>query len=286
MANTKISALSDGGALASGDVIPVVRSGSNYKVTAANRETLTADRTYYVRTDGSDSNTGLANTSGGAFLTIQKAVDTISTLDLRGYTATTQIGNGTYSEGVELKSILGGNAVLVGDETTLTNVRVTPSAGSACFLADAVTGVWNIRGMQLDPNDNACIYARNGAVVKFQNIDCDETTGIHLWSQQAAVLEATGNYTISGSALQHWNAGVNAQVIVNSRTVTITGTPAFSSAYARANMSGVVFAQLNTYSGSATGSRYNADENGTIRTLAGTLPGDSAGSTATGGQYT
>lgn len=48
------------------------------------RDLLTTNRTYYVRTDGSNSNNGLANTSGGAFLTIQKAIDTVLKLDSAG----------------------------------------------------------------------------------------------------------------------------------------------------------------------------------------------------------
>jgi hypothetical protein len=50
--------------------------------------------TYYIRTDGSDSNTGLANSAGGAWLTIQKAANTVVAGD------TVEIQAGTYLEDV------------------------------------------------------------------------------------------------------------------------------------------------------------------------------------------
>lgn len=50
--------------------------------------------TYYVRTDGNDSNAGTANTSGGAWLTIQKAASTVVAGD------TVEVQAGTYAEAV------------------------------------------------------------------------------------------------------------------------------------------------------------------------------------------
>lgn len=91
------------------------------------RELLSANRTYYVRTDGSDSNDGLTNTAGGAFLTLQKAYDVvIQTLDLGGFIVTIQIADGTYSGGIAFNydegPVVNGQLYIRGNLTTPQNV--------------------------------------------------------------------------------------------------------------------------------------------------------------------
>lgn len=53
-----------------------------------------SDQTYYVRTDGSDSNNGLSNTSGGAWLTLQHAANTVAVGDHVNVEAGTYAGFG------------------------------------------------------------------------------------------------------------------------------------------------------------------------------------------------
>ena len=121
----------------------------------APREVLTANRTYYVRTDGSDSNTGLANTSGGAFLTIQKAIDVVGSIDLSIYDVTIQVGAGTYTQNLVFKTLVGaGSATLQGDTTTPSNVVLSPASGS-CLVARDIVGKWSITGFKTNTTGGA-----------------------------------------------------------------------------------------------------------------------------------
>jgi DNA-binding beta-propeller fold protein YncE len=81
--------------------------------TGPGREILSVNRTYYVRIDGSDSNTGLSDTSGGAFLTITKALSAVSMIDFGGFVVTIQIGDGTYTASLTVPVTVG-QAVVAG----------------------------------------------------------------------------------------------------------------------------------------------------------------------------
>ena len=72
-------------------------------------------------------------------------------------------------------------------------------------------------------------------------------------------------------------------------TITVTGAPAWSTAFAQSSGGASIRAVGNVFSGAgATGKRYDATLNGVINTNGGGaayLPGSIAGTTATGGQY-
>lgn len=145
------------------------------------RELLTANRTYYVRTDGNDGNTGLANTSGGAFLTIQKAIDVASALDTGIYSVTIQVGAGTYTAANTLKSYVGaGPIVIVGDETTPSNVVISPTTANG-INADGVRGLWEIRGIKFTTGGaGGCAFNLVNASVKFRKCDFGEIGRAHV----------------------------------------------------------------------------------------------------------
>ncbi|MRN57037.1 hypothetical protein [Paenibacillus monticola] len=71
----------------------------------------TAALTYYVRTDGNDSNTGLVNTAGGAFKTIAKAVSMIPQIVNHDVAITTAAG--TYTDEIVLGGYSGSGQIVI-----------------------------------------------------------------------------------------------------------------------------------------------------------------------------
>ena len=267
--------------------VTATTSGNDVTITipgGGGRETLTADRTYYVRTDGSDSNNGLANTSGGAFLTIQKAINVIcETLDTSIYTAYMQIADGTYTAANILKSHIGSLPyVIQGNASTPANVHLNVTG--ACFASSDNRVTAKIRNMKLT-STSAAVYSSAGIIELAEGIEFGTATGGHISTQYQGYINCTANYTISGGGGYHMQAANGAKIRNPNKTITITGSPSFSTAFAVASNVSHIVCLGNTYSGSATGVRFSVTMNATIDSGATTLPGNSAGTTATGGQY-
>lgn len=254
--------------------------GGNILITGV-REKLTAARTYYVRTDGSDSNTGLVDSAGGAFLTIQKAIDTVAELDVDGQSITIQVRDGTYTGANTLKSFVGNSTALItGNTSTPANVVISTTSAN-CFTGNGVRGNWQVQGMTLQTTTGGNCFSLDNytTVVSGTGIVFGACAGIHILSQTAARFTVGADYTISGGASNHILTQDLGTYICQTKTITLTGTPAFT-AFVNSRRFGEIIATGITFSGSATGSRYSVSNVGIIHTNGGGatyFPGDAAG---------
>jgi hypothetical protein len=258
------------------------------------RVKLTADRTYYVRTDGSDSNTGLANTAGGAFLTIQKAVDVSTTLDLSGYNLVIQVGDGTYTGAVTLKNIAGfwgaGSLTLRGNTSTPANCIISTTSAT-CITASALSSTWIVTGFKFQTTTSgACILVSNSAVLGISAIEFGASAAQHMYASRGGVLNVSSNYTISGGASYHMLTNYQGRIECASFTCTVAANVTITY-FAAATYLAFIVGNGMTYSLGAyavTGTRYLVTSGAIIYTNSGGAsyyPGTVGGSTATNGQY-
>jgi len=259
------------------------------RVTLGVRDVLTAARNYYVRTDGSDSNTGLVNNSGGAFLTIQAAINAAAAVDTSTYNVTIWIADGTYTGANILKPITGAGTVTIrGNTTTPSNVLISTTSAN-CFYGDNAFGIYLLRGMKLQTTTSgSCILAAGQTYILPYEVEFGACSAnhYHMCATRGATIYPQTAYTISGGAYSHMYGESGGRVINNNLTVTISGTFAFSY-YARTNGLGMVQAAGLTFTGTytVTGARYLSALNGVIDTAGGGasyFPGNAAGTATTG----
>lgn len=274
-----------------GDPLRSAFNKINQNFSESYREILGSDRTYYVSTTGNDSNDGL--TVSTPLLNIQTAIDLIAnTLYVpSSRTVTIQLADGTYT--VNTSQVLratagGGSFIISGNAGNAAAVVCTISVNGGVFLASDNAGLWNIRNLTLQSSASGSgLVAERGSSMSFQNLIFGTGMSSHLVPATNAAIRATGNYTISGGGTQHANSVVGGTLDVTNRTITLTGTPAFTyfcncGYAATANFAGC------TFSGAATGSRYQIFANGVVITGgagATFLPGNAVGTTLTGGVY-
>jgi hypothetical protein len=244
-------------------------------------EKLSAGRTYYVRADGNDSNTGLANTSGGAFLTLQKALETAGALNANGYGITISVGAGTF---------VGGTVRAMGGQADYQTLVIAGAGATTIFSSEILVSrrcAVRLQDMKFTSSGNA-IVANGGQVYLTGGIEFGACPGYHMYAAYGGMIVNTGyNYTISAASARHMYALYHGLIECQSGTVTITGTPGFS-IFAAAELRGTIRATTMTYSGAATGSRYYAEYRGYIVTAGGGasyFPGNTGGSTGGSGIY-
>ncbi|HZP08796.1 DUF2793 domain-containing protein, partial [Methyloceanibacter sp.] len=191
------------------------------------REKLAANRTYYVRADGSDSNNGLTDSAGGAFLTIQKALNVVyGTLDLGGFDVTIQVRNGTYAAASQSSPQVGaGNITLLGDTTTPGNVTIS-SAGTCLTVSGQATKL-SVGGIKVTSSGGAGMTAMNGGLLQITGkCEFGACSTWHISAENGGTVTKTGiNYTISGGAGAHMMAAGLGLVSNLGGTITLTGTP-------------------------------------------------------------
>ncbi len=259
------------------------------------REVLTANRTYYVRTDGSNSNNGLTNSAGGAFLTLQYAWNVAAGLDLSIYSLTIDVEDGTYTAGINMTAMpVGGASItIIGNTGTPANVHLNLTT-SAFRVNAPLPCAMTIQGFKVTTTGaGLSVLAVNyvGTVTTAKMELAGGSTGFvgaYVASTAGAVIIVSTGQTITGGMPCFVQTIFGGIVRFFGITVTLTGTPAFSWMTVNSGRMGLVVLAGVTFSGAATGTRYGASEAGGIDTAGGGasfIPGNAAGSATAPGWY-
>jgi hypothetical protein len=257
------------------------------------RECLSAARTYYVRTDGSDDNDGSANDAAHAWKTIQHAVNYVAdNIDLNGYDATIQVGDGTYSEAVEIAADPPGRGyVYIQGNASDHNAVIVSSTNAIGTLYIRYSQKWRIKYVKLtasgSSNIRAGMYISSRATVSIYGVNFGTCGTAHMYVSTYGHLSLAEAYEISGNADNVFVLREIARVAAGVGT-TFSGSITISGAFANLQKECILNLIGASWTGSFTGKRYSVDYCSILDTggqSATWIPGSVAGTTSNSGYY-
>ncbi len=256
------------------------------------RDVLATDRTYYVRSDGNNDNSGRDNTTAAAFATIQHAINhVVGSLDMNGNDVVISVGAGVYNEGIVVESgqVGAGRIRLVGDTVTPSNVVIS-SGGATSLKATGAGARLYISGIKVETNGFAGWHAdAGGALISEGRNEIGQVGGHQIIASGPSMVRLTHNMIVSGGcAGGHIHASNSGFIYTQGASWTLVNNPSIGSFF-QAQTSGVIYTFANTFDGTISGQKYSAMLNGIIQTNSGGnqnyLPGAAPGSLTSGGQY-
>ena len=237
--------------------------------------------TLWVRTDGNDANDGSANDAAHAFATIGAAMDAAAEkFDLVGRTLTIRLGNpGTYAQ---FKTSVP-QVLVIGNTAAPASYNIQGPLPVVC-VASSLT-LQNLTCTNANAGGYTVQAQYNGAITLNNVVIAGTTIAGHLQAFFGGSITVAGSLTLSGTADAAFGAAGGSITTQVGSSVSVSG--AYSGGFARAIVGGVIqFSSIPT--GAATGPKFTVQSNGVVDSQAAglnALPGSTAGTTATGGQY-
>lgn len=167
---------------------------------------------------------------------------------------------------------------LIGDTATPTSCVI------AGITASGPLASWSISGFSIVSSSNGVSSLYGAYIILTGAINFGVCSTAHISTGAGGQVRASGNYSISGGAPSHFSATRLSSIITSSVTITLTGTPAFTT-FASTDTLALLQCYATTFSGSATGQRYLVNGNSVINTYGGGasfLPGSTVGSVTNG----
>lgn len=232
--------------------------------------------TLYVRADGSDSNSGLADSAGGAFLTLEYAVrEALNFYD----GANISVGAGTFDAGYA--SAVTGSVTISGAGVGLTTIGgIVAQSGQQISVSGC--RITTVSGTGLDA------YGA-GAVLSAYGIDLGACNYSHVRASAGGVVDIS-DYVVSGGGGAHIRAESFGRVVCGG-VATLAANIALADAWAVCDGLGYINfdgGSIDLDGHTVTGKRYDIQACSVCNTYGGGasfLPGSVAGTTASGGQY-
>jgi parallel beta helix pectate lyase-like protein len=251
-------------------------------------------------TCGAGNDTTGTGTSALPWATIQKCVDELTgKYFFRKAQATCWVADNTNITQAVIVRPYHSNTIYQGLQPAIRGNCATPgntvikgASTGAVFSTAAMAQAWTIQGFDIAPTSagDTGYFSDWFGNLNVGNTRFTSATSIGITSRYNSAVEiianggaitCAGSITIAANMAAFANAFANSTILGQGApgavTVTLTGTPAWSNAFAVAQDGGYIDLQSLSFSGASTGSRYSAANASRIVPAGTALPGNAAG---------